>query len=197
MEVQRLVDARRGSLAPEGEGVIYCTSHAKCRVLAQRLGCHYYHASPQDSAAHFLAQREAGFQAWVQGATPYIVATAALGTGIHVAGIIHVIHLEAPRSIIDYAQEAGRAGRAGERVTTAIVVEDKDWPVEDTAKESQLELKAREVNRLIRTAGCRRSILGRHLDSDLRDCRGLRRRSCATTAGGRSSAGRASSRGKG
>jgi superfamily II DNA helicase RecQ len=31
------------------------------------------------------------------------VATAALGTGIDVAGIIYVIHLKAPFSIIDYA----------------------------------------------------------------------------------------------
>jgi superfamily II DNA helicase RecQ len=51
------------------------------------------------------------------------VATAALGTGI---GITHVIHLEAPHSIIDYAQEAGRAGRGGERVVAVVVIEDKD-----------------------------------------------------------------------
>jgi superfamily II DNA helicase RecQ len=54
------------------------------------------------------------------------VATAALRTGIDVLGIIHVVYLEAPYSIIDYTQEARRAGRAGERVTAVIVVEDKD-----------------------------------------------------------------------
>ncbi len=54
------------------------------------------------------------------------MATAALGTGIDVPGITHVVHLTAPYSIIDYTQEAGRAGRAGERVTAMIIVEDKD-----------------------------------------------------------------------
>jgi ATP-dependent DNA helicase RecQ len=54
------------------------------------------------------------------------VATAALGTGIDVPGITHVVHLEAPHSIIDYVQEAGRARRARERVTAVIIVEDKD-----------------------------------------------------------------------
>jgi superfamily II DNA helicase RecQ len=43
-----------------------------------------------------------------------------------VPGIKHVIHLEAPYSIIDYAQEAGRAGRARERVQAEVIVKDKD-----------------------------------------------------------------------
>ncbi|KAL6359132.1 hypothetical protein LRP88_09333 [Fusarium phalaenopsidis] len=101
MEVKRLVDARLPRLAPGEKGVIYCTSHAKCRALARQLGCHYYHAQRDDSDAQFLAQREQGFQAWVNGETPYIVATAALGTGLDVAGIVHVIHLEAPFNLDD------------------------------------------------------------------------------------------------
>jgi superfamily II DNA helicase RecQ len=63
MEAKKLVEARLRNLAPGKKGVIYCTSHAKCKVLARQLGCHYYHGNPQDSDAHFLAQREAGFQA--------------------------------------------------------------------------------------------------------------------------------------
>jgi superfamily II DNA helicase RecQ len=107
----------------------------------------------------------------VRGETPYIVAIAALGTGIDVPGITHIIHLEAPHSLIDYAQEAGRAGRGGERVKAQIIVEEKDWPAADPQKDSCLELKMREVNSLIRTTGCRRSILGRCLDGNLRDCK--------------------------
>ncbi len=173
MEVKKLVDARLGTLAPGEKGVVYCASHAKCKVLARLLRCHYYHGSHHKSDTLFLAEREAGFQAWLQGTVPYIVATAALGTGIDVPGITDVIHLEAPHSIIDYAQEAGRAGRAGEHATATIVVEDKDWPVEDLAKEGGIEVKAREVDALIRTMHCRRSILGRSLDGDLRDCGGM------------------------
>ena len=149
MEVKKLVNARLGNLTVGGKGVVYCTSHAKCKVLARQLGCHYYHGDPQDSNTHFLAQREAGFQAWVRGETLYIVAIAALGIGIDVSGITYIIYLEAPYSIIDYAQEAGRAGRAGERVQAQIIIEDKDWPAGDPTKDSCLELKTREVNSLI------------------------------------------------
>ncbi len=101
------------------------------------------------------------------------MATAALRTGIDVLGITYVVHLEAPHSIIDYAQEARRAGRARERVTAVIIIEDKDWLVEDLRKDSCLELKTREVNSLIRATGCRRSILGQYLDNDLRDYKGI------------------------
>jgi superfamily II DNA helicase RecQ len=90
-----------------------------------------------------------------------------------VPGIIYVVYLKALYSIIDYAQEAGRAKRAGEYITAVIIIEDKDWLAEDLTKDSGLELKTREVNSLIRTRGCRRSILGRYLDSDLRDYKGI------------------------
>jgi superfamily II DNA helicase RecQ len=173
MEAKKLIDTRLRSLAPGEKGVIYCTSHTKCKTLAQQLGYHYYHGNPKDSDIHFLAQREVGFQAWLRGESLYIVATAALGTGIDVPGITHIVHLEAPYSIIDYIQEAGRAGRTGERVAAVIIIEDKDWPAEDSKKDSGLELKTREVNSLIRTKGCWCSILGCSLDNDLRDCKGI------------------------
>lgn len=85
-EVQKLVESRVAGLAPGEKGVIYCNSHMKCKLLAQRLVSHYYHGNLGDSNAHFFAQREASFQAWLGGETPYIVATGALGTGIDVPG---------------------------------------------------------------------------------------------------------------
>lgn len=173
MEVKRRVEARLPDLSAGEKGIIYCTSQAKCKALARQLDCHYYHALRDDSDSQFIAQREEGFQAWLRGEAPYIVATAALGTGIDVAGIIHVIHLEAPFSIIDYAQEAGRAGRTGEPVTAEVIIEDKDWPDEDAAGEACLDISVREVRRLIRTRGCRRRLLGQCLDGDLRDCKDL------------------------
>jgi hypothetical protein len=54
-----------------------------------------------------------------------------------------------------------------------IIIKDREWPAEDLSKDSSLELKTREVNSLIRTQGCWRSILGRCLDNDLQDCKGI------------------------
>jgi len=50
------------------------------------------------------------------------VATGALGTGVDIEGIEEVIHMEMPYGMIDFMQEAGRAGRAGEEVTSRILI---------------------------------------------------------------------------
>ena len=101
------------------------------------------------------------------------MATGALGTGIDVRGIRHVVHLDAPYSMINYAQEAKRAGRDGERVEAVIVVEKKDWPAEDERQDVFVEPDRREVHSLIRTAGCRRRVIGRCLDNDVREYRAI------------------------
>ena len=54
-----------------------------------------------------------------------------------------------------------------------IIFKDKDWPVEDPKKDSGFKLKICEVNSLVRTQGCWRSILGQCLNNDLWDCKGI------------------------
>jgi superfamily II DNA helicase RecQ len=47
-KVEKLVTSRWQGMAKDEKGVVYCTSHAKCKALAQQLGCHYYHGLPSD-----------------------------------------------------------------------------------------------------------------------------------------------------
>ena len=42
-----------------------------------------------------------------------MAATSALGTGVDFPGIVFVLHVGMPYGMIDFAQESGRAGRAG------------------------------------------------------------------------------------
>ncbi|KAL2207010.1 hypothetical protein CC79DRAFT_1335237 [Sarocladium strictum] len=65
-KVKKLVLSRRQDLAKGKKGVVYCASHAKCKALAQQLGCHYYHGLPSDSNAYFFAQRKEGARERVQ-----------------------------------------------------------------------------------------------------------------------------------
>jgi superfamily II DNA helicase RecQ len=172
IEVKKLVEVMLKTWVSGEKGVIYCHSYAKCQAMAYQLKCHYYYGGDSnDPEAVSRAQRAAGFQAWVNGETPFIVATAVLGSGINVPGIKVIIHLDPPYSLIDYSQEGGRGGRDGERVKAIIVVEKKDWPGTDAGQDAVLELKTREVRSLIRTEGCRRIVMGRCLDGDVRDCR--------------------------
>ena len=48
------------------------------------------------------------------GTVRVVFATTALGMGVNFVGLRATIHYGAPRSLDDYFQESGRAGRAGQ-----------------------------------------------------------------------------------
>jgi superfamily II DNA helicase RecQ len=181
-EVKQRVAARARTLKAGEKGIIFCCSYISCKAVAKQLNCYYYHgkadaSTGEDEAgeAAFLAQREAGYRQWIEGSTQYIVATAALGTGLDVSGIVHVIHLDIPYSILGYAQEVGRAGRAGEPVLAEVIVEERNWPLGNPQQEACWDEERQEIGSLIWTPGCRRYILGRYLDGDYRSCRAISR----------------------
>lgn len=66
-----------------------------------------YHAGMSD------AEREKGQHEFIHGDCPLMVATLAFGMGIHKPDIRFVVHTDMPRSIEQYYQEVGRAGRDG------------------------------------------------------------------------------------
>jgi superfamily II DNA helicase RecQ len=71
----------------EDKGVVYCRSKAQCEQIAEELGCSYYHAGTLD--------REERLTAWIASGG-FIVATSALGTGVDIAGIEFVLHVDVP-----------------------------------------------------------------------------------------------------
>lgn len=105
-------------------GIIYVTLQKTAEEVARQLSysgipAQAYHAGMNGE------QRQAIQQQFMSGELPLIVATIAFGMGIDKSDIGFVVHYDLPKSIENYAQEIGRAGRDG-RPADCLVLANKN-----------------------------------------------------------------------
>jgi hypothetical protein len=145
---------RQAPLQKEGlKGVVYCWSKKQCEKLADALDCCYYHTDAVDRAERLAVWEQEG---------GLIVATSALGTGVDYLGIVYIVHVGMPWSMINFAQESGRGGRGGEVVDLVILVEHSK--VECTLSEKGGDIDVQTMGVFIIGSGCRRLLMSRCLD---------------------------------
>jgi ATP-dependent DNA helicase RecQ len=93
-------------------GIIYVTLQKMAEDLAQLLRQQGINATAYHAGLG-SEQRLAIQQQFMSGQLPLIVATIAFGMGVDKSDIRYVVHYDLPKSIENYAQEIGRAGRDG------------------------------------------------------------------------------------
>ncbi|KAF2462472.1 P-loop containing nucleoside triphosphate hydrolase protein, partial [Lindgomyces ingoldianus] len=135
------------------KGVVYCRSKEQCQRIAEELRCEYYHADVPDRAERV--------KQWL-GSGGLIVATSALGTGVDYPGVVYIPHVGMPWSMIDFAQESGRGGRAGEEVDSVIVVERRS--VEQEMLKHSDNLCVQAMGLFLTGRGCRRALMSMYMD---------------------------------
>ncbi|KAI8930521.1 hypothetical protein NX059_012133 [Plenodomus lindquistii] len=141
----------------KGKVVVYGNSVAKVKELAEKLGCHAYHNKAIGKAS-MLEEFAAGHKR-------VIVATSALGMGVDIPDIRCIVHMDWPFSVLDYAQESGRAGRDGLRSEAVMVVQEgQQRAAEDKQGEVEQQLIQAYVEGIDGQAMCRRVVLDGYLD---------------------------------
>lgn len=105
--------------------IVYVRNRKACHEVAMQLSTlgfksTFYHGGLTSK------EKEKNMQAWLNEEVQIMVATNAFGMGIDKPNVRTVIHIQLPENLENYYQEAGRAGRNGEKAFAILLLSPSD-----------------------------------------------------------------------
>ncbi|XP_066592513.1 ATP-dependent DNA helicase Q1-like [Prorops nasuta] len=155
-------------------GIIYTTTikdaetlTSKLRSLDIKVGC--YHAMLEAS------YRTQVYNKWITGKYQAVIATIAFGLGIDKPDVRFVIHHCISKSMENFYQESGRAGRDGKQATCLILYKLSDvFRLSTMVFQDKVGLQNlyKMLNYCLDQTSCRRSLIATHFEEKLtpKDC---------------------------
>ena len=150
----------------DNAGIVYCSSRARVDDIAAKL------EAKGISAAAYHAGLETEHRIRVQDDfqrdnVQVVVATVAFGMGINKPNIRFVVHYDLPKTIENYYQETGRAGRDGLPAECVLYFDPADIPrvkrlISDNPNEERAKVELQRFNAMVSLADaqiCRRQVL--------------------------------------
>ncbi|WP_245623423.1 DNA helicase RecQ [Catenovulum maritimum] len=160
-QLETYLDQKKGQ-----SGIIYCTSRKRVEEVTDFLSRHNFKVAAYH-AGFELEQRNNAQTAWLRDDVQIMVATVAFGMGINKPDVRFVVHYDIPRSIENYYQETGRAGRDGLESEALMLYEFADgdrvrWMIDQNENPQRAEIehhKFASMTALAESETCRRQVL--------------------------------------
>ena len=161
-------------------GIIYTFTRKEAESTAQFLSEHGYSAKAYHAGLSPKIKDEV-YDAFVYEKIDIVVATIAFGMGIDKSNIRFVIHTSLPKTLENYYQEIGRAGRDGEMSYVYLLYSKSDEvkrkiqieeAIDNSYKQTGLD-KLESMYRYCVSNNCRHKMIASYFEDEIDECKTL------------------------